>query len=160
MHYAQSLKLRTDWLVLSFRWVSLLVSCFLFICSWMVLSVWVYMPLRERERERERVRERERERERERGQWGPHCSNISKFADVPSAWQAWDSSGPRISHTDMQHSQTAWHSIHRHTYCTTHIHTHSIIQFRRGAQSHVAVTWPAPGLLWQLSYLPVHVCHM
>lgn len=95
--------------------------------------------------------ERARRGERERGQCGPHCSNISKFADASSACQAWDSSGSRISHTYMPHSQAAWHSFHKHT-CP-----YSIIQFieahshhRRRPDSdmrtcHGAVTWPALG---------------
>lgn len=62
------------------------------------------------------------------GQRGPHCSNILKFADASSACHAWDSSGSRISHTYMPHSQTAWHSLQN---TLQNIHTYSIIQFKK-----------------------------
>lgn len=126
---------------LSSRGAHLSVDCCIYcICSWMVLSVYVMSG-------------RVRLRERDSGWCGPHCSNISKFADASSACQAWDSSGSRISHTYMPHSQTAWHSSCRHTYCRTHTHAHTVLynigthHMRRrdsDTQRRVVVTWPAP----------------
>lgn len=148
---AQCFKFETDWCVLSSRYiVRLLLDCCIYcICSWMVLGECVHAMGGGRG---------EGERERDGGQRGPHCSNISKFADTSSACQAWDSSGSTTSHTYLPHSQTAWHSFCKHTYCETHTHTCSIIQFRRARSHH---TTPCRRHVTCTPLLDdSHICHM